>query len=77
MKSEIWIVEIGHIEKIGTKDVFCTTCISSEAYSSFNDAVAFIEGRYGHPYRTEMHLVWKSGSSDGFAYRLKCLTLVS
>jgi len=58
--EEIWVV-------------MCDGVVSTECYKNYEDAVKFIEGRYGEPIRNEKLNCWIT--EDGTSYKIKGLTL--
>lgn len=72
--KKIYAVEFGKVEIQATTGmlVFLVDGLSGLAFEDIEDAVKWIESRYGSPKRIAAHCIWQSCGTDN-AYRIRFL----
>lgn len=76
MNKEVYAIETGKVElqaKTGLI-VFKSSALSQEAFEDINDAIDWIESRYGSPERVGNTAIWQSEGTDN-AYRIRFLSV--
>lgn len=74
--KKIYAIEVGQLELQAATGllVFQNPTLSSEAFEDINDAIKWIESRYGNPKRIGNQFIWQSQGTDN-AYRIKFITV--
>lgn len=71
-----YIIETGKV-KIQAQTgllIFKFDAISQEGFENINDAIKWIESRYGNPKRIGNQFIWQSQGTDN-AYRIKFISV--
>lgn len=78
MNKEVYAIETGKVEleaKTGLI-IFKHNALSQEVFEDINDAIDWIESRYGSPKQIGGYYVWQSYGTDN-AYRIRFLDVVT
>lgn len=76
MNKEVYAIETGKVEleaKTGLI-IFKHNALSQEVFEDINDAIDWIESRYGSPKRAGNTALWQSQGTDN-AYRIRFLSV--
>lgn len=71
-----YVIESGKVtiqKKTGLL-IFEPQALSQEGFEDINDAIKWIESRYGNPKRIGNQFIWQSQGTDN-AYRIKFITV--
>lgn len=78
MSNTIYIVESGKVDIQAQTGllIFNSSAISQDGFENIEDAISWIESRYGSPKRVGEHFIWQSALTNN-AYRIRFINVVS
>lgn len=77
MKNTVYIIETGNVNIQAQTGllVFNSSAISQDGFENIEDAINWIESRYGSPKRIGDHFIWQSHQTDN-AYRIRFINVI-